>query len=128
MHRPPSPHLYEVRRLEAPEGLHGLPKAGLPGSQQGRDRDGARRTEDVLGQQYPHRPQVLAQQVGKSVGLLQISTRHPTGYLHHQRHEAGYRQLRKLTKTKGAFPNENNLLKLLYVTIQNASTKWIMPI
>lgn len=35
MHRPPSPHLYEVRRLEAPEGLHGLPKAGLPGSQQG---------------------------------------------------------------------------------------------
>jgi hypothetical protein len=35
---------------------------------------------------------------------------------------------RKLTKTKGAFPNENSLLKLLYLGIQNASKKWTMPI
>ncbi len=39
-----------------------------------------------------------------------------------------HRQFRKLTKTKGAFPNENSLLKLLYVGIQNASVKWTMPI
>jgi transposase-like protein len=32
-----------------------------------------------------------------------------------------------LTKTKGAFPNENSLLKLLYMGIQNASKKWTMP-
>ena len=31
-----------------------------------------------------------------------------------------HRQFRKLTKTKGAFPNENSLLKLLYMGIQNA--------
>jgi transposase-like protein len=42
--------------------------------------------------------------------------------------EAIHRQFRKLTKTKGAFPNENSLLKLLYVGIQNASKKWTMPI
>jgi putative transposase len=42
--------------------------------------------------------------------------------------EAVHRQFRKLTKTKGAFPNENSLLKLLYVGIQNASKKWTMPI
>ena len=42
--------------------------------------------------------------------------------------EAVHRQFRKLTKTKGAFPNENSLLKLLYVGIQNASAKWTMPI
>lgn len=42
--------------------------------------------------------------------------------------EAVHRQFRKLTKTKGAFPNENSLLKLLYVGIQNASEKWTMPI
>jgi transposase-like protein len=29
---------------------------------------------------------------------------------------------------KGAFPNENSLMKLLYVGIQNASAKWSMPI
>ena len=38
--------------------------------------------------------------------------------------EAVHRQFRKLTKTKGAFPNENSLLKLLYMGIQNASKKW----
>jgi transposase-like protein len=42
--------------------------------------------------------------------------------------EAIHRQFRKLTKTKGAFPNENSLLKLLYAGIQNASKKWTMPI
>jgi len=42
--------------------------------------------------------------------------------------EAVHRQFRKLTKTKGAFPNENSLLKLLYMGIQNASKKWTMPI
>ena len=33
-----------------------------------------------------------------------------------------------LTKTKGAFANDNSLLKLLYVGIQNAEKKWAMPI
>ncbi|UFH58176.1 IS256 family transposase [Sulfurovum mangrovi] len=41
--------------------------------------------------------------------------------------ELVHRQFRKLTKTKGAFPNENSLLKLLYVGIQNAQKKWTMP-
>jgi len=42
--------------------------------------------------------------------------------------EAVHRQFRKLTKTKGGFPNDNSLLKLLYLGIQNASKKWTMPI
>ncbi len=42
--------------------------------------------------------------------------------------EAVHRQFRKLTKTKGGFPNDNSLLKLLYLGIQNTSKKWTMPI
>ena len=42
--------------------------------------------------------------------------------------EAVHRQFRKLTKSKGAFPNENSLLKLLYLGIINAKKKWTMPI
>ena len=42
--------------------------------------------------------------------------------------EAVHRQFRKLTKTKGGFPNNDSLLKLLYMGIQNASKKWTMPI
>lgn len=42
--------------------------------------------------------------------------------------ESVHRQFRKLTKTKGAFPNETSLLKLLYLGIKNASKKWSMPV
>lgn len=42
--------------------------------------------------------------------------------------EAVHRQFQKLTKTKGAFPNHDSLLKLLYMGIQNAGKKWTMPI
>jgi transposase-like protein len=42
--------------------------------------------------------------------------------------EAVHRQFRKLTKTKGGFPNDNSLLKLLYMGIKNAEKKWTMPI
>ena len=42
--------------------------------------------------------------------------------------EAVHRQFRKLTKTKGAFPNEDSLMKLLYIGIQQASEKWTMPV
>ena len=42
--------------------------------------------------------------------------------------EAVHRQFRKLTKTKGGFPNENSLLKLLYAGVLNASEKWTHPV
>lgn len=42
--------------------------------------------------------------------------------------ESIHRQFRTLTKTKGAFPNDNSLLKLLFAGIQNAEKKWTMPI
>ena len=42
--------------------------------------------------------------------------------------ESVHRQFRKLTKTKGAFPNEESLLKLLYLGIQNAQKKWSKPV
>ena len=42
--------------------------------------------------------------------------------------ESVHRQFRKLTKTKGAFPNENSLLKLLFMGIKNAEKKWTMPV
>ena len=42
--------------------------------------------------------------------------------------EGVHRQIRKITKTKGAFPSEQALMKLLYLVIQNISKKWTMPI
>jgi putative transposase len=39
--------------------------------------------------------------------------------------EGFHRQVRKVTKTKGAFTSDNALLKLVY---QNISEKWTMPL
>lgn len=36
--------------------------------------------------------------------------------------------LRKVTKTRGSFPNDEAALKLFYLALQNISKKWTMPI
>lgn len=38
--------------------------------------------------------------------------------------ESYHRMIRKVTKTKGAFNSEKAILKLIYLAVQNAQTKW----
>jgi Transposase and inactivated derivatives len=72
----------------------------------------------------PWRPEV-----GKSVGLLPAIPANIRKVIYTTNViESVHRQSRKLTKTKGAFPNENSLLKLLYLGLMNAQEKWTMPI
>lgn len=42
--------------------------------------------------------------------------------------EAINQQIRKIIKTKGAFPNDEAVFKLVFLALQNASKKWTMPI
>lgn len=42
--------------------------------------------------------------------------------------EGYHRQLRKVTKTKGAFTSDMALLKLIYLASQNIQKKWTMPL
>ena len=42
--------------------------------------------------------------------------------------EAMHRQVRKVTKSKGAFTSDQALLKLFYLVIQEITKKWTMPI
>jgi len=42
--------------------------------------------------------------------------------------EGFHRQVRKATKTKGAFPNDMALLKLIYLATENISKKWTQPL
>jgi putative transposase len=42
--------------------------------------------------------------------------------------EAINRQLRKVIKTKGHFPTDDAIFKILYLALRNASKKWNMPI
>lgn len=36
--------------------------------------------------------------------------------------------LRKITKNRGSFPNDESLIKLFYLALQNISEKWSMPL
>lgn len=38
------------------------------------------------------------------------------------------RSLRKVLKTKGAFPNDESIMKLIYLAMQNIAKKWTMPL
>jgi transposase-like protein len=42
--------------------------------------------------------------------------------------EGFHRQVRKVTKTKGAFTSDTALLKLVYLVVQRVSEKWTMPL
>jgi transposase-like protein len=42
--------------------------------------------------------------------------------------EGFHRQVRKVTKTKGAFTNDMALMKLIYLTVGNISKKWTQPV
>lgn len=42
--------------------------------------------------------------------------------------EGFHRQIRKVTKTKGAFPNDMALMKLIYLATENISKKWTQPL
>jgi putative transposase len=42
--------------------------------------------------------------------------------------EGYHRQLRKVTKTKGAFPGDMALLKLIYLASERIAQKWTMPL
>ncbi|MFV0522398.1 MAG: transposase, partial [Mangrovibacterium sp.] len=42
--------------------------------------------------------------------------------------EGFHRQVRKVTKTKRAFPSNMALLKLIYLTVENISKKWTQPV
>lgn len=42
--------------------------------------------------------------------------------------EGFHRQIRKVTKTKGVFPNDMALLKLIYLATENISKKWNQPL
>jgi putative transposase len=42
--------------------------------------------------------------------------------------ESVNRQVRKILKSKGSFPNDEAVLKLVFLALQNAQKKWTMPI
>ena len=42
--------------------------------------------------------------------------------------ESANRQIRKIIKNKGVFPDDKSIIKIVYLALTNASKRWTMPI
>ncbi len=85
--------------------------------------------EEKWGQRNPVIAPVVATQMGKNLSAyFRYPANIPQSHCTTNAIQSVHRQFRKLTKTKGAFPNENSLLKLLLSGLMNAQEKWLMPI
>jgi putative transposase len=42
--------------------------------------------------------------------------------------ESANRQIRKIIKNKGVFPDDKSIQKIVFLSLQNASKKWTMPV
>ena len=42
--------------------------------------------------------------------------------------ESANRQIRKIVKAKGLFPNDDAVFKIVFLALKNAQKKWTMPI
>ncbi|WP_448512630.1 IS256 family transposase [Photorhabdus laumondii] len=95
-------------------------------------KDAAESALDELDAKWSQQYPVVIQSWRRKWGNLSGYFRYPAGIRKviytTNAIESVHRQFRKLTKTKGAFPNENSLMKLLYLGLLNAQEKWTMPI
>ena len=85
--------------------------------------DGLLKLEEIWGKKYP----IVIKSWNNNWDKLST-------YFHYDKHvrrliyttnavEGFHRQVRKVTKIKGAFPNDMALLKLIYLTVENISKK-----
>ena len=81
------------------------------------------KVESCWGEQYP----IVIKSWRTKWAHLSVYFKHPKDILRiiytTNPIDAVYRQFRKLAKTKSGFPNEDSLLKLLFMGIENASKK-----
>ena len=66
--------------------------------------------------------------LGQTQRALQLSNRHQKSIYTTNAIESLNYSLRKVLKNKKAFPSEEALMKVLYLSIERASEKWRMPI
>ena len=61
------------------------------------------------------------------LGLLRASAGDSEDYLHNAI-ESLNMSLRKVTKARGSFPNDEAVSKLIYLALRNIAKKWTMPV
>jgi len=70
----------------------------------------------------------MAEELGGACHLLQVPFRDPDAIYTTNPIESLNRGLKKVTKNRSVFPNEDSLFKLLYLAIGDISKKWTMRI
>ena len=81
-----------------------------------------------MGWKIPHSQPALASTLGDIIPFFGYSAEIRKVIYTTNAIESLNRSLRKVLKTKGSFPNDESILKLMYLAMQNISKKWTMPI
>jgi hypothetical protein len=87
-----------------------------------------------MGFETPDDLPVLGPTLAGSLRVLLIPRRNSQGHLYDQRvgnkvsPESLNFQLRKVTRNRLTFVNDDAIYKIMYLAIRNASQKWTMPI
>ena len=121
----PDPRLDAVRELPGPQGRRG---GAEDRSTPPPNAEAARRELDTFadsnwGKKYPHAVEDLGGRLGAVHPVPGLPARAAPGHVHHQLIESLNYQLRKVTKNRGHFPNDEAVIKLLWLAICNIEDK-----
>jgi putative transposase len=86
------------------------------------------RFAEKLGSKYPSVSPIWRRNWERIVPFLAYPEEIRRGICTTNAIESVNMSLRKIIKNRGSFPNDESAMKLLYLTLQNISKKWTMPI
>jgi hypothetical protein len=80
-----------------------------------------------VGSQLSCHRSVVATELVESSADVRVSSGDQAGDLHDEYHESLNTTLRKVTKNRLLFPNDEAVFKLMYLALRNISRRWTMP-
>lgn len=77
-----------------------------------------------MGLKIPQNFNIVENSLGRIIHIFQISSIGQNADLYNHSIENFNRQLRKVTKSKAVFPNDDSLLNMLYLAQSDITRKW----
>ena len=124
MYNPPDKKLNKICITQRYQRIDERSKGGIQSANRRSGDIKVRRIWRQVGKEIFNVRIKLEEQLGRTINILQISTRDEKIDIYNKSMENFNRQLRKVTKSKAIYPNDYSLMKSLYLAMADASSKW----
>jgi hypothetical protein len=81
-----------------------------------------------VGRKIPADTEIVAGKLDGAQYIFQVSAGSANAHLYDKRRQGFHRMLRKYTKTKAIYPTDDAVRKSVYLSIQEISRKWTVPL